>query len=212
MNSFSTHEQSAPVRQRFAGAWSQLGARLAPDFGELVQRYAEPHRAYHTLDHIHECLGWLGASGQFAEHVFEVELALIYHDVVYEPLRADNEQRSAAFFRAHAQASRLPEQSAERIAVLIEGTASHRTLHGDGALVNDIDLAVLGASPQAFARYEQQIRAEFQHVSEPLFRAGREQVLRSFLQTLSIYSTPFFSQRLEAQASTYLSQAISALR
>lgn len=211
MNDDPDNKQLAPLHQRFSAAWSQLGAQPVPSFAALSQRYNEPHRAYHTLEHIAACVGWLAVSRDFAEHPFEVELALFYHDVVHYPLCTDNEQRSAEWFRFEAKASQLPEASVRRIAALIEGTATHHARGGDAALVNDIDLAILGAPPHAFARYEQQIQAEYAHPNEALFRAGRERVLRSFLERLSTYSTPFFSQRLEAQARTNLYRSLSVL-
>jgi predicted metal-dependent HD superfamily phosphohydrolase len=205
-------KRTTALRESFANAWRQLGARLAPDFTEIVARYSEPHRAYHTLEHLLECLAWLAVSRDFAERAYEVELALFYHDVVYDPWRTDNENRSAKLFRFHARASHLPEAQTARIASLIEGTATHGASHGDGALLNDIDLAVLGASPHGYARYECQIRREYEHVEEPMFRAGRERILRAFLEWPSIYSTPFFGQRLETQARTNLSRSLAALQ
>jgi predicted metal-dependent HD superfamily phosphohydrolase len=95
---------------------------------------------------------------------------------------------------------------------MIEGTALHRAHDRDGALLNDIDLAVLGSSPHQFARYDAAIREEYRHVDQRLFRVGRERALRSFLEATSIYSTPFFSQRFEAQARTNLSRALRAFR
>lgn len=200
------------MRQSFADAWCQPGARNAPDFREILTRYAEPGRAYHTVEHVLDCLRWLAASEELADRPLEVRLALIYHDVICSPGGIDNEKRSAELFRAHADASCLPNGPAERIVGMIESTALHGACDGDGALVNDIDLAVLGSSPHQFARYEAAIRKEYEHVDERLFRAGRERILRSFLEGTSIYRTPFFGERLEAQARTNLSQALRALR
>ncbi len=131
---------------------------------------------------------------------------------MYDPLRADNEERSAELFRAHAHAAELPVEPTERVAALIEQTASHGARTGDGALLDDIDLAVLGASPRAYDRYEGQVRQEYAEVEERLFRAGRERILRSFLETTAIYATEFFGLRLEAQARSNLSRSLTALQ
>ncbi|MCA9529169.1 MAG: hypothetical protein KC543_03405 [Myxococcales bacterium] len=207
----SPHELAA-MQVSFADAWRQLGARHVPRFAEVLERYAEPARAYHTVEHVLACLRWLAVSEDLAERPLEVRLALIYHDVVYVPGRVDNEERSAALFGVHAQASRLPTGPADRIARMIVGTALHRADDGDEALVNDIDLAVLGSSPHGFARYEAAIREEYAHVDPALFRAGRERVLRSFVEATSIYRTSFFSRRLEAQARTNLAHALRSLQ
>lgn len=217
MNHPLRSSELAVIGEQVGEAWCRLGAACAPNFAAVVARYAEPHRAYHTLAHVLECLSWLAASRELAERPFEVELALLYHDVVYDPGRVDNEARSADVFRDDARACGLPEAAASRIAALIESTAHQggapRDLRdADVALVHDIDLSILGASPHLFARYEAQIREEYRHVEEALFRAGRETVLRSFLETTSIYATPFFGQRLEAQARTNLGRSLAALR
>ena len=66
----------------------------------IVERYSAPHRAYHGLEHLLECLHWLAVSEEHAERVAEVRLAIVYHDAVYAPGGTDDEQRSAALFRA----------------------------------------------------------------------------------------------------------------
>lgn len=211
-------EASCPIRIETAlresveRAWRQLGALEVADFGEVGARYGEPHRAYHTLEHVFECQRWLAATCDLAERPCEVEIALVYHDVVYDQWRSDNEQRSAELFRGHAQARALPLEPTARICALIEGTASHRSRHGDSALLNDIDLAVLGASPARYEIYEQQVRSEYAALEERLFRAGRERVVRSFLETTAIYGTPFFGERLEAQARRNLGRALTHLQ
>ena len=200
------------MRHGFEEAWRRLGAGHVPEFAAIAACYSEPHRAYHTLEHLRDCLEWLAVSQQLAQRPLEVKLALVYHDAVYVPQRSDNEVRSAELFRAHARASRLADGPTERIAALIEGTALHRAQNKDGALLNDIDLAVLGSSPHRFARYERQIREEYGHVDQRLFHAGRERILRAFLEAAAIYETSFFSQRLEAQAHGNLSRALLTLQ
>jgi predicted metal-dependent HD superfamily phosphohydrolase len=212
MNRRLNAKAAAAMRDRFVTAWRRLGACYVPDFSDIVARYSESHRAYHTLEHLLGCLRWLAVGQGLAERPLEVELALFYHDVVYAPLRIDNEKRSAELFLAHAQASHLPAGPTARIVVLIEGTALHRAHDADGALLNDIDLAVLGSSPRQFARYEEQIREEHGQVDERVFRTGREQILKSFLDATSIYGTQFFSQRLVALARANLSRSLLALR
>src|SRR5512147_3116211 len=84
---------------RWRALWHRLGAHSAsePVFDELMRRYREPHRAYHTLDHIQDCLRQLDEVHDLAEHADEVEMAVWCHDVIYDPRAADNELRSAAW-------------------------------------------------------------------------------------------------------------------
>lgn len=206
-----TRDHSTSLRASFTHAWRGLGARDRAPFEDVVARYSEPQRAYHDVEHLRECLGWLSVSEELSARPLEVRLAVFYHDVVYCPRAVDNEERSADLFRAHASIVQLPSASRERIVRLIEGTALHRAHDSDSALLNDIDLAVLGASPRQYARYEAQIRREFREFDDRAYRAGRARVLRSFLDMTSIYRTIFFNQRLEPQARSNLSNALRAL-
>jgi hypothetical protein len=66
----------------------------------LRVRYAEPHRAYHTQAHVDAMLASLQELGETIVHPAAVELAIWYHDAVYDPAAADNEARSADLLRA----------------------------------------------------------------------------------------------------------------
>lgn len=62
---------------RWRTTGSHLGAALpAPLPAELLAAYAEPHRTYHTLQHLAECFGQLDASPTPPEDPASLELAL----------------------------------------------------------------------------------------------------------------------------------------
>src|SRR6185369_8345285 len=97
-------------------AWRGLGAHPeAGLFDALVAAYREPHRHYHTVQHLAECLAQLEPALDLAEQAGEVELALWFHDAVYELTRRDNEARSAEWAAAAARAAGVPAASAERV-------------------------------------------------------------------------------------------------
>lgn len=178
---------------------------------ELVARYREPHRRYHTLEHVEACLAWLDRLAASAERPAEVELALWFHDAVYDPSRSDNERRSAALARERLRGLGVAPDVIDRVASYVEATERHDGHAGDAALVIDIDLSILGAPPDVFARFEQQIREEYAHVPEPLFRAGRRAVLERFLSRPEIYRVPATRDALEAQARANLAHRIAEL-
>lgn len=177
----------------------------------LADRYAEEHRAYHDAEHIAECLAWFDRVRDLAERPAELEVALFSHDAIYEPLASDNEARSAEKLRCLAWAAGIPSEAVERIAGLIESTATHGAGSGDTALLSDIDLAILGSSPARYARYERDVRSEYASVDEASYRKGRAELLRGFLERVEIYRTPRLATRLEAQARDNLGSALSAL-
>ena len=201
------------LRSRFHRAAVAAGARPANDevFQDLVRRYSEPHRHYHTLTHIKACLTWLDCFYSLAANPEEVELALWFHDAVYAPGEHGNERLSAELAREQLGALRVDAAAAMRVARYIEETEHHCAADGDSGLVIDLDLAILGAPAEDFDRFEDQIRREYAHVSEATFRVGRCQVLQAFLSRALIYNLPKIREKLEAPARANLARRIGEL-
>jgi predicted metal-dependent HD superfamily phosphohydrolase len=182
---------------RFEHLWSTLGLRPPEEelFDAIMDAYEEPDRAYHTEQHIEECLLHLDGYGG---HEPEVELALWFHDIVYDPRAHDNEQRSAEW------AVRVLQEKpslAETVKRLILVTRHHAVPAApDEQLLTDIDLSILGAPPERFEDYERQIRREYNWVPEEIYRRERAKVLQKFRDRKFIYSTEYFRDLLEAQA------------
>ena len=198
---------------QFARAWAGLGAGpgAADPHAALLAAWSEPHRAYHTLDHLKACLA--GLEGVTFADPDAVAIALWYHDAVYDTTRADNEAASAALARAHLSAAGAPEAAIARVEALIDATR-HAAEPGpddrDARLLVDIDLGVLGAGPERYARYEAEIRREYAWVPAAWFRARRAELLRGFLARPRVYTTPEFAAR-EAPARANLAWAIARL-
>jgi predicted metal-dependent HD superfamily phosphohydrolase len=196
--------------------WTALGARAINGglFNQLVRAYGEPQRHYHTLQHLRECLAHWEAASPLARRPEEVELALWFHDAVYDPQRADNEERSAEWAHASVLAAGCAPEVADRVAALVRATAGHEAPADDpdAQLLLDIDLAILGAGEARFAEYERQVRAEYAHVPEPQFRAGRARILAGFLARPRLYATQAFHDALEQRARANLGHALAALQ
>lgn len=201
--------------ERWPSLWTALQLRMPEGAlaDRILARYAEPHRAYHTVQHLEECLGWLDETRSAADEPSSVELAIWYHDAIYQPRRDDNEQASATLARSHLGQGGAPTELIEQVCALIRWT-DHKTEppHGDPALLVDIDLAILGAPPPRYAEYERQIRQEYDWVPLAVFRRGRAALLESFLARSRIFSTPYLYERLEQQARVNVSAAIWKLR
>ncbi|GAA0765828.1 N-methyl-D-aspartate receptor NMDAR2C subunit [Ideonella azotifigens] len=192
-------------------AWQGLGLAQPNEalFNQLLARYREPQRHYHTLQHLGECLTALQAAQGLAERPAEVALALWFHDAIYDTRGSGNEQRSADWAGEALASAGAPAEVTARVHALIMATSHTAVPAGpDAQLLVDIDLAILGAEPARFAEYEQQIRAEYSFVPRWLFRRKRRAILASFLERQQLYSTGFFHDRLEARARLNLAQAI----
>ncbi|MEM9174009.1 MAG: N-methyl-D-aspartate receptor NMDAR2C subunit [Myxococcota bacterium] len=201
------------LESRFARAAKALGANADSSilFRSLVDRYADPRRRYHDLSHVEACLRLLDRFRLRAERPAEVELALWFHDAIYEPSRNDNEARSGALAAAGLAALGAARGAIDRVVEAIEATRGHDAESGDAALVVDLDLAILGAPPEVFRDFERRIRQEYAHVPEDLFRAGRRAVLSRFLTRPRIYRVPPIAAEREAQARRNLAAGILAL-
>ena len=178
----------------------------------MLARYREPHRAYHTEQHLRECLEWLDRLRALARDPAALELAIWYHDAIYRPRRSDNEQASADLATADLRAAGAIDTLIAEVSALILATTHRATPRpGDTALLADIDLAILGAPAPRYAEYEAQIRAEYRWVPGFVFRSRRAALLREFLARPRLYSTPELFDRLEAQARLNLAHAIHEL-
>lgn len=197
-------------------------------FTILDKLYGEPHRRYHTMAHIQWCLDLLDEFTTDADAVPEwlrlhpawldrVELALWFHDVIYDPKRKDNEERSAHVLIGAAALLGLDPRLAADAAFDVELTTHHYILSRANShavptqWVLDLDLASLGFSPERFDENSAQIREEYSFVPEDAFRAGRKAALQGFFGRPRIYLTDECFARFEGQARDNLKRAIERL-
>jgi predicted metal-dependent HD superfamily phosphohydrolase len=189
-------------------------AAAYPAFDRLVAAYSEPHRHYHTLEHLVEVLKVLGRLAKHCRHPAAVQLAAWYHDAVYDPTRGDNEERSAELAGAEMTAIGLDAETIDRVRELIRRT-DHRARPDDDAdaiVLLDADLAILGAGESRYRRYAEAIRREYAHVPEATYRAGRAAVLDTFLARPRLFRTGELFLEAEAAARRNLTAERAELR
>lgn len=199
---------------RWHAAWRQLGAPEADQdlFHRLVACYSEPHRKYHTMQHLNECFAHLESLRSIAERPAEVELALWFHDAIYKTSKKDNEERSAEWARESALAGGLSNDQAGRIFDLVTVTKHNAVPAGrDAEVLVDADLGILGADPARFDEYEGQVREEYPWVPGPLYRRERRRILQEFANRPSIYCTDHFRAKFEAQARDNIARSLARL-
>jgi predicted metal-dependent HD superfamily phosphohydrolase len=203
------------MKDRWLKFWASAGGSgdPEPEWSSLSACYAEPHRAYHTMDHIAHCLDELEEVRSRAADPVAVEMALWYHDAIYDSRATDNEARSADLVRQAAASMGLARGRGDRAAEFIL-VSTHRALveDPDAQLFADIDLSILGRPSAIFAAYERNVRTEYAWVPEPAFRAARSRILQSFLDRPSIYATPHFRDKYESMARLNLSVSLNQLR
>lgn len=180
---------------------------------ELEQLYSEPHRKYHNLQHVVECLKHLDSFPIGDAKSASIELAIWFHDAIYFPLRPGNEMASADLARQRLSSLGADRALIESVYSLVmatthSGEPPQDTAH---ALMIDIDLAILGASRNSFQSYEAAIRTEYRLVPRPIYRQKRKAILETFLRRDSIYYTRPFIQNRERQARSNLLWSVSNL-
>lgn len=182
-------------------------------FSALQEQYEEDGRHYHNLDHIGQVLESVGRLAPYAEDLAAVKLAAWFHDAIYQPGAADNEARSARFLQQTAQLHPVRAVVVEEAARLILLTDGHQAAPGDGngQVLLDADLAILGADAAAYDRYAQAIRREFGHVPEAAYRRGRASILRRLLERDPLFNTPPMRKEREARARRNLRGELAAL-
>lgn len=181
---------------------------------ELIARYGEPHRRYHTMTHVEDCLAQVAGSTDMDETQRALMHAAIwFHDAIYDPTRSDNEAESAKLAAGRLAAADAEQAFIDEVVRLILLTAGHSVQADDaiGARLVSIDLSILGAEADRYDAYADAIREEYAHVPEPLYRAGRAAILGRFLESEALFADPLWAERYETQARANLTREIAAL-
>lgn len=193
--------------------WTALAGEDTRRLGEeLVARYAEPHRSYHTLRHLEAVLDLVDEFAEEADDPDVVRLAAWFHDAVYDPQRDDNEERSAVLAERMLADTSLAPERVEEVAALVRMTKTHEPQDANGRVLCDADLAVLGADAETYAAYTRAVREEYAFVPDEYFDAGRAAVLEQLLALPSLFHTPQGRARFEERARANLRAELSARR
>jgi predicted metal-dependent HD superfamily phosphohydrolase len=199
--------------------WIALAGVGAADYGrELIERYQDPSRRYHTAEHLAQVLDVADELAEAATDARAVRYAAWFHDAVYSyevdvDSQLSNEECSAQLAEAVLHTIGEPEALIREVARLVRLTEHHAPQPGDlnGAVLCDADLAILGSDEAAYARYRAQIRAEYQKIPEPVFRSGRAKILRDLLALPTLFHTDAARSRYEAAARANVTAEIASL-
>ena len=170
-------------------------------YAALLAAYRQPHRHYHTPRHVADCLDMFDAFRDEAGDPPAIELALWFHDAVYNPYRRGNEQASADWADRFLCENGARAALRGRVRDLILATRHDAiATDRDAAILVDIDLSILGSAPDAYDAYRRAVRRESHRIPGVLFRRNRRAVLESFLRRERIFLTDHLHASLEAPA------------
>lgn len=186
---------------------------LTPELrSDLLGRWNEPQRRYHNITHLRAVLravDVLEADGESFDGT-AVRLAAWFHAAVFDPTESENNDKSAVWTEQVLD----PAAPVGEVVRLVRAMGGHRVEVGDlnGAVLSDADLAVLGADPETYDTYTQDVRHEYAHVPGERFVAGRIVALEGLLERRSVYLTRAGRDRWERQAHANLNRELGMLR
>jgi predicted metal-dependent HD superfamily phosphohydrolase len=212
-------ERLDAMQRSWVGALDGFGVAPAdayPPFDVLVAAYSAPERHYHNLEHLAEMFRVIDRLSALIEQPAALHLAVWFHDAVYDSRAKDNERRSGELAVDLLGPLGVPASTIERVVTMIWATAhtagAAPPAFRDTHVLLDADLAILGASPERYARYAADIRKEYAWVPEADYRTGRAAVLERFLASPRIYRTQLLFNEGEQSARANLRAELAELR
>jgi|GEM_PF-403425 len=205
---------------RFSALWKNIvgentasrGVRVQEIYTNLLGRYNETHRRYHTAAHIEHCLKQIDMGRENFQSADLVELSIWFHDAVYQPSAHDNEWQSVELFRKWANGV-VGDDVIDTVERLIMVTVHDRPpVAADEKFMVDVDLSSFGLPWSDFWRDSIAVRLEQLHMDDSTFNRVQRQFLVRLLDRKSIFTSPWFRQRYESQARSniraYLAQLL----
>lgn len=149
--------------------------------------YAEPHRHYHTWQHIEEMLAGIALpievssnmNNDLTQSYWMCKAAIYFHDIIYNPKSNANEEASAEMF-INLVGRYIPQDYQNLIATAILETKDHSPGTPLGKTLCMLDLAIFTKPFSRLMEFEDQIRKEYAWVPKDIYLVERRKVLERF--------------------------------
>lgn len=179
---------------------------------EILMNYSGKKRHYHNLQHLENLLIQLNEVRVSIENWDAILFALYYHDVVYNTLKSNNEEKSADLAEMRMKQASVSSATIELCKEHILATRSHiNSRYTDTDYFTDADLSVLGQSWNEYSLYYSNVRKEYSIYPDLIYNPGRKKVLLQFLQMNRIFKTGYFYNRFELQARQNIARELEML-
>lgn len=208
-------------RDEWKNLWKRIGGSgdSTEIYDDLIQHYSQPNRKYHNMAHIAHCLEEFDQIKESLDNPDLVEVAIWFHDAVYDPKNKDNEEKSAELAYKTLKHRDLSESFAQKVKeMIINSDHSGEVGDNDTKYLLDIDLAILGKPSDQFDEYEREIRDEYsdfiKEFSREEFIDERKRLLSNFLNRASessIYRTEEFREKYESHRIKNLKTSLNRL-
>jgi predicted metal-dependent HD superfamily phosphohydrolase len=209
--------QSTDRLARFRFLWLRQQPNL-PDgseavYQQLLEAYNEPHRVYHSLSHIENCLKIFDQVSRLMDNPDSVELAIWFHDVIYTVGNSDNERLSAEFFMTLTDGlfnNKFRNNVYEKIMATCHDCSP--ISNTDTKLMVDIDLSSFGLPWTDFLNDSEKVRAEMAHIPDVEYYQKQKRFQLSLLSQSSFYNSDYFKQHYEYQARSNLAHFFKLMK
>ncbi len=180
---------------------------------EIEENYSNKKRHYHSLIHLENLLQHLFAIKKQIENWDTILFSLYYHEIIYNPLKTNNEEKSAEFAENRMQLIGVPQLTIENSVHQILATKKHLlSVDNDTNIFTDADLSILGQPWNVYANYYKQVRNEYSLYPDLIYKPGRKKVLQHFLQMERIFKTDVCFTAFELQAKENLQKELELLQ
>ena len=167
--------------------------RIVELWNEIESNYSNKKRHYHTLSHLENLSQQLLPVKSLIKNWDTVLFSLYYHDVIYNPLKTTNEEKSAAFATNRLRSISVSDKIIKDCVYQILATKKHTACeNADVNYFTDADLSILGQPWDEYEVYYKNVRKEYCLYPDLIYIPGRKKVLQHFLQMGRIFKTDFF--------------------
>lgn len=171
-----------------------------------------PPRFYHTMAHIDAMIqGYCKHFGEISKSEY---IAIVYHDIVYDPQSKTNEEDSVVLMKEHFQRhmSHLDPVVCNRAEIMIMAT-KHKPGDDVDSMAHrivDLDLMILGREQTIYDEYVKNTRKEYAMYSDEKWNIGRSTVLKMFLDCPRLFQTDELHNEFEHKARDNLQRELAS--
>lgn len=200
---------------RFEAVWQRnlVNTKASADIvATLMQLYGESARHYHTLDHIEFCLSVFDQVSSLAKNSDALELAIWFHDAIYNFPIKDNERLSAEFFMEVSECC-LPNDVRDKVFKMVMVTVhDFAPSDHDEQMMVDIDLSSFGRPWEQFAEDGDNVRRELVYLDDAEFYPRQMNFMSGLVGRKNFYNLEWFQEKYEAQARSNVARYLQILR
>jgi pantetheine-phosphate adenylyltransferase len=151
---------------------------------EALEAWKEPHRFYHNMGHLTSLIKQIETSDLTYNEKIILEIAAVYHDVVYNPRSDSNEKDSVEIFKSHCLKEN---ENTKLICNIILDTANDEPNEELGKLnvmFHAMDRSVLKGNFKELFVWEKKIFKEFQYANHKTYKKYRLEFLNKQIEIM----------------------------